>query len=59
MHKQEQTNGCMFLVDPNTPSIGNKTALDNFEPKFITDIQAAIGAKAKAYIGKMHMITIK
>jgi len=59
MHKQEQTNGCMFIVDPTTPSLANKAALDNFEPQFIKDIQSAIKAKAKSYIGKMHMITIK
>ena len=59
MHKQEQTNGCMFIVDPATPSLANKAALDNFEPQFIKDIQSAIKAKAKSYIGKMHMITIK
>ena len=59
MHKQEQTNGCMFIVDPATPSLDNKAALDNFEPQFIKDIQSAIKAKAKSYIGKMHMITIK
>ena len=59
MHKQEQTNGCMFIVDPATPSLDNKAALDNFEPQFIKAIQAEIKAKAKSYIGKMHMITIK
>ena len=59
MHKQEQTNGCMFIVDPNTPPLANKAALDNFEPLFIKQIQSAIKAKAKSYIGKMHMITIK
>jgi hypothetical protein len=59
MHKQEQTNGCMFIVDPATPSLANKAALDNFEPQFIKDIQAAIKAKEKSYIGIMHMLTIK
>ena len=49
----------MFIVDPTTPSLANKAALDNFEPQFIKDIQSAIKAKAKSYIGKMHMITIK
>ena len=39
--------------------LANKAALDNFEPQFIKDIQSAIKAKAKSYIGKMHMITIK
>ncbi len=59
IHKQEQTNGCMFIVDPATPSLTNKTMLDEFEPQFIKNIQKAIGAKAKENIGKMHMITIK
>jgi hypothetical protein len=59
IHKQENTNGCMFIVDPNTPSLSEKTILDEFEPQFIKDIQKAIGAKAKENIGKMHMITIK
>ena len=59
IHKQEQTNGCMFIVDPATPSLANKSALDDFEPMFIKDIQSAIKAKVKQNIEKMHMITIK
>jgi hypothetical protein len=59
IHKQEQTNGCMFIVDPDTPSLANKTLLDEFEPQFIKDVQKAIGAKARENIGKMHMVTIK
>lgn len=49
----------MFIVDPATPSLTNKTMLDEFEPQFIKNIQKAIGAKAKENIGKMHMITLK
>jgi hypothetical protein len=59
IHKQENTNGCMFIVDPNTPPLTTKRMLDEFEPQFIKDIRKAIGAKAKENIGKMHMITIK
>jgi hypothetical protein len=59
IHKQEQTDGCMFIVDPATPPLTSKTALDNFEPQFIKSIQSEIKAKAKVGIGKMHMIIIK
>ena len=41
-HKQEDTNGCIFIVDPATPPNGSDE-LNNFEPKLITDILTAIG----------------
>ncbi|MGD9615486.1 MAG: hypothetical protein AB7H90_08780 [Alphaproteobacteria bacterium] len=59
IHKQEQTNGCIFIVDPATPSLANKAALDDFEPLFITSIQSEIKAKVRQNIGKMHIVTIK
>lgn len=61
IHKQEATNGCIFIVDSNTPQYSKTTIniLSAFEPKFIKDIQAAIGASARSHIGTMHMIEIK
>lgn len=59
LHKQEQTNGCIFIVDPGTPSVGNPTLLNAFEPQLILDIQAHVGAKVKDNIGTMHVIEIK
>lgn len=59
LHKQEQTNGCIFIVDPGTPSVDNPTQLNLFEPQLIRDIQAHVGAKVKDNIGTMHVIEIK
>ena len=58
LHKQEATNGCIFIVDPNTPPYWDKAKLNMFEPKFIKDIQSAVGAKVKQNIGTMHMLTV-
>ena len=63
MHKQEQTNGCIFIVDPTTPSLGNK-ALDQFEPQLIVDVLAAIGkrpdqVKGTITLGIMHVVDIQ
>lgn len=58
LHKQEATNGCIFIVDPNTPPYLDKAKLNMFEPKFIEDIQSAVGAKTKHNIGTMHMVTV-
>ena len=63
MHKQEATNGCIFIVDPNTPAIDDAN-LGAFEPKLITDILAKTGlniAKVKSSIelGIMRVIEIK
>jgi len=61
IHKREATNGCIFIMDPATPKYSktNKTILSNWEPKFIKDIQAAVGASVKSNIGTMRMIEIK
>jgi hypothetical protein len=59
LHKEEATNGCIFILDPNTPPYSAKLALNNFEPKFIKDIQRSIGAHVKRNIGIMHMVDIK
>ena len=58
IHKEEATNGCIFIRDPNTPDYSNKAALNAFEPKMIKDIQAAVGASVKWGIGTMHMVDI-
>jgi hypothetical protein len=58
LHKQEATNGCIFIVDPNTPLYSNPTALNLFEPQLIKDIQTEIAAKVKLNIGTMHVIEI-
>lgn len=59
IHKQEATNGCIFIVDPATPPLSDKPRLNAFEPKFIKDIQRQIGANTKSNIGTMHMIKIE
>jgi hypothetical protein len=56
LHKKEATNGCIFVMDPNTPPISDPIRLNQFEPQFIKDVQKAIGAKTKWNIGTMHMI---
>lgn len=58
LHKQEATNGCIFIVDPNTPAYSNKAALNMFEPQLIKDIQAHIRARDKSNIGRMYVIKI-
>ena len=64
LHKQEATNGCIFVVDPNTPDIDDK-ALETFEPKLIKDILASIGKSTTAVrgkritLGKMRVIDIR
>lgn len=62
IHKQEATNGCIFIVDKDTPPyVDNdaaKTKLSMFEPQFIQDIQKQVGAKHKSNIGTMHMVKI-
>ena len=39
LHKQEKTNGCIFIVDPDTPPLSNPAQLNLFEPQLIKDIQ--------------------
>jgi hypothetical protein len=55
IHKFEATNGCLLIVDPKTPLLSDPARLTAFEPKFITDIQAHNGARAKDNIGTMHL----
>ena len=64
LHKQEATNGCIFIVDDSTPPYvgGNKAAiatLNSFEPQLIKDVQKSIGASVKSNIGIMHMVQIQ
>ena len=61
-HKQEDTNGCIFIVDPTTPPNGSDE-LNNFEPKLITDILAAIGktpdqVKGTISLGVMRLVNL-
>ena len=42
LHKQEQTNGCVFIVDDKTPAVGAQD-LRTLEPALITKIFAAGG----------------
>ena len=59
LHKKEATNGCIFIMDPNTPPMSDPVRLNEFEPQFIKDVQKAIGAKVKGNIGTMHMIKME
>lgn len=59
IHKEEATNGCIFIKDPDTPPLSETIRLNAFEPQFIKDIQKAVGAKTKQNIGTMHMIDIR
>jgi hypothetical protein len=61
-HKQEDTNGCIFIVDPTTPPNGSDE-LNNFEPRLITDILASIGktpeqVKGAISLGVMRLINL-
>jgi hypothetical protein len=58
LHKQEATNGCIFIVDPDTPPLSDPARLNAFEPRLIKDVQAYIGARQKRHIGTMHVIEI-
>ena len=58
LHKKEATNGCIFIMDPDTPPMSEPTRLNAFEPRFIKDVQKAAGAKIKWNIGTMHMIAL-
>jgi hypothetical protein len=61
MHKEEATNGCIFIQDPRTPEYdaAHLDKLSEFEPKLIRDIQEAAGAKVKLHIGTMRLITMR
>jgi hypothetical protein len=57
-HKQEDTNGCIFIVDPATPPLNTKE-LNTFEPKLITDILASIGKTPAQVKGITSLGTIR
>jgi hypothetical protein len=57
IHKQEDTNGCIFIVDEDTPLTSETAKLNAFEPRFIVDVMRAAGVKEN--IGIMHMVTIR
>ncbi len=59
LHKEEATNGCIFIKDPETPPLSETIRLNAFEPQFIREVQKAIGARTKPNIGTMHMIDIR
>lgn len=71
MHKTEQTNGCIWIHDPDTPPLNQrdkdgKRVLDSFEPKLIVDILKAKGmvpedvkVQRTFSLGTMHTIDIK
>lgn len=58
IHKQEATNGCIFIVDPDTPPYSHPERLNHFEPQLIKDIQDYVGAKTKSNIGIMNVIDV-
>lgn len=62
IHKQEQTNGCIFILDSDTPEVGTPE-LDTFEPKLIHEILAVIGktpdqVKGAIRLGIMKLVDI-
>ena len=68
-HKEEQTNGCIFIKDDTTPPLPDDalpqaaqraalTALNNFEPELTKAVQAKIGAKTKNEIGIMRVVKV-
>jgi hypothetical protein len=69
MHKQEDTNGCIFILDPNTPVLDHDDPtrpdkLGKFEPQLIKDVLAAIGKTpadirgGNVALGIMHRVDI-
>jgi hypothetical protein len=61
MHKEEATNGCIFILDPLTPPYdeNNTAPLNAFEPTFIKDIQTGVGASRKWDIGTLYLVDVK
>lgn len=68
-HKEEATNGCIFIRDVNTPPMPDRAlsqeaqrpalnALNNFEPELIQAVQAKIGTKVKTEIGTMRVVKV-
>jgi hypothetical protein len=58
IHKQEATNGCIFIVDEFTPPLSNPALLNRFEPQLIKDIQSEVHARAKSNIGTMNVLSV-
>jgi hypothetical protein len=59
MHKQEATNGCIFIDDPNTPDMSDLAKINAFEPQLIHDVLAAIGKTAAQVRGAIHLGTMR
>jgi hypothetical protein len=63
LHKEEQTNGCIFIVDGKPFAVGTPE-LRTFEPALIKNILAAKRldeaelAKGRVNLGTMHVVTI-
>ena len=63
MHKEEQTNGCIFIVDDKTPKLDDPD-LRTFEPALIVSIlnekglNAASFPSGSVYLGIMRVVTI-
>lgn len=62
LHKEEQTNGCIFISDPDTPDL-HTPELDTFEPKLIHEVLAVIGktpdqVKGAIRLGIMKLVDI-
>lgn len=62
IHKEEQTNGCIFITDPDTPAL-HTPELDTFEPKLIHEVLAVIGktpdqVKGMIRLGIMKLVDI-
>jgi hypothetical protein len=63
MHKQEDTNGCIFIVDPNTPGTDDAN-IGKFEPYLIRDVMKRRGiditkVKGSVSLGIIRTVTIK
>jgi hypothetical protein len=58
LHKQEATNGCIFIVDEFTPPLSNPALLNRFEPQLIKDIQSEVGARTRPNIGTMNVLSV-
>ena len=58
LHKQEETNGCIFIVDPATPAV-DADELRTFEPELIKKIIAAKGIDAAKLKGRVNLGTMK
>lgn len=63
MHKEEDTNGCIFIVDPASKNLSDAD-LRTFEPTLIKKILASksldpakLGPRA-VHLGRMHVVTI-